>query len=171
MKTICSVLSNVCCQNSEPHGNVGESSKGSPNVPTFEEKLPDENEVEHHHLAPDNSMTRKFTAERTSHFGSCKSDHENIHLVNVEESVAYFFLILLLIFYVFLWIRCIRIALDPYNSAETGEQWMESASKDKIKAPPELQFQASLRKRKSTVSNPFPRSCEHRRYSMKAKSI
>ena len=175
MNTICSILSNVCFQNSESNGNVGDSpgysTNGSPNVPTFEEKFPDENKADHHHDL-DNSVTRKITADRTTHLDSSDNqDRQNIHVGNVKELVAYFFLILLLIFYVFLWIRCIRIALDPYNSAEAGEQWMEIASTNEMKNSPELQFQASLRKKKSTGPNPLSRSCEQHRVPVKAKSI
>ena len=175
MDAVCSILSNVCCQNSELNNKVGYSpgysTNGNPNIPTLEEKLPVENEADHHHDL-DNSVTRKITADKTAHLGSSNNlNHQNIHVGNVGESVAYFFLILLMIFYVFLWIRCIRIALDPYNSAEADEQWMEITSKDQMKNTPELQSQASLRKKKSAGPNPLPRSCEHHRVSMKAKSM
>ena len=128
MKKLCYFRSNFCCRNanSNEFNADDDTSELAHGVGESEKEQFAENE--HHHDATGNSLTRKITADKLSHFHSFSMDHHQ-DVAEVEKNIIYVFLFFLLIFYFICVVRCIRIALDPYKTAGHRTDWIEAAKK------------------------------------------
>ena len=82
---------------------------------------------------PANSLVRKMSAVADHHPST--SDHRIVGLqsVNVEETIIYVLLFLLLIFLLINIIRCIKVALDPYGSVQTKLIWLDTLERKEPK--------------------------------------
>ena len=74
------------------------------------------------------AILRKMTAQHVPEGGNTSHDSIDLGVINVEEMIMYVLLVFLLIYVFTHIVKCVRITLDPYNTAARGA-WMETLEK------------------------------------------